>query len=687
MNTHPVTSATIADELRAMLASADFAIWDRFPETVDRIVNACERFVGEDHETSAVAELRMLLCRIASKTAQCSLGCSCARALLHLGRSGRMMALDIFSLSKWGEHEVLPLLDGLSPLEMLFAIHQGLSSSHGCKAFIRKWAEGKLGRVAVLDPEIIFRFSVCMGREENRPVFILLRHLFNGGFSSWFEGVINDSQEKEALTEIMYAVHALGESSFVLAFAEHVQRVPAHVHVRFCRSAAELCRDQGATLTKILVPRMIDMTEETIFATLRCLVSLKGSKILDVLVILGRKRPELASRLHQFAFFLPNPWCLGKVPEFIQRETPQHNQDILAGLWSIDPAGMARLCSFYSLKGQTPADIQTLLDRARTWRAPASILPPPSPKEKQSLSLGQRLARFFVKKAPGLKDVLHTYAAVDDLRFTGDLLEERVVSKCTIKGVDFADCVFTRTVFDRVRFVGCSFTKIRFVGCRFEGCFFSRCTCDQCTMTDVTFQGCLFEFVDFSRVLYASCIFKKYSLVGSLLDQVAHENCSLDRGEVSMCVCKRLWWNECTLSSFRLIGNAVRDSFVTRTKWRGVEIVSCMFETTVFESLVMRNVRVNDTEMVSCLFEDLDSLEPVFLTHWLETMFWDSRFEAGEMILPEDLDPEWVRDVLVAWRQEQVVRTTEHCMLANNRRRLGTNQDIWYQSIAPNKRD
>lgn len=670
MDTDPVTSASLADELRALLASEDTAIWDRLPETISRIGKACAGFAKEDPATSAVAELRMLLCRLASKTAQCSLGGGCGRALLHLGRPGRMMALDIFSMSKWGEHEIVPLLDGLSPLEMLFAIHQSLALPCGCKAFIRNWAEGKLGQVAGFDPETVFRFSVCMGREDNRPVFILLRHLLDGVFPRWFEEVIKHSRDKEALTEIVYAVHALGESSFVLTLTEHVEHLPKHVHIRFCRSAAELCRDQGAALTKILVPKMIDMTEENIFATLRCLVSLKWSKILDVLVILGRKRPELASRLHQFAFFLPNPWSLGKVPEFIRRETPQRNQDILAGLWAIDPAGTARICSLCSLKGQNPADIQTLLDRARTWSAPASILPPSSRNEKQSFSLGQRVARFFVKKAPGLKDVLHTYAAVDDLRFKDDLLEDRVVANCTIKNVDFAECVFTRTVFDRVRFVGCSFTKIRFVGCRFDGCFFSRCTCDQCTLTDVALQGCLFEFVDFSRVLFASCIFRKHSLVGSLLDQVAHVNCSLDRGEVSMCVCKRLWWNECRLSSFRLIGNAVTDTFVTRTKWRGVEIVSCLFETTMFQSLIMRNVRVDDTEMVSCLFEDLDSLEPVFLAHWLEGMFWDSRFEAGEMLLPEDLDPEWVRGVLVAWRQEQVVRTTEHCMLANNRRRL-----------------
>jgi adenylate cyclase class 1 len=672
MDTHPVTSASLADELRAMHASADSAIWDRFPETVERILKVCDGFREEDSAVSAVDEVRMLLCRMASRTAQCAQGVFCGRALLHLGRPGRMMALDIFSLSKWGEQEVISLLDELTPLETLFALHQSLAAPSGCRESTRNWAEGRLEQVARFDPVTMFRFFVHMGREGNQPVFILGRHLLESGFLPWFQGLLKHSPSTDVLSDAVYALHALGDASCALSLAGHVHHLPAQDLVRFCRTAAELCRDQGTGLARILVPQMVSMPEEAVFATLRCLILVQCPRISDVMDLLGRKRPALEPCLRHLSFFLPNPWSQGTASDLVRGESGAHAQTLFAGLCRIDPCGVARICSAATLSGRTPPDLPVLLDRARSWKAPAFTLPEYSRKKSGAISLGQRFARLFTKKDPCLKDALHTYGAVEDLRFKDDLLDDRVVSKCTIKGVDFTDCVFTRTVFDRVRFVECTFVKTRFEECTFKECTFSRCTYRQCTLTDVVLQGSVFEFVDFYRVLYDSCFFTGLSLVGSLLDQAGYVNCSLDRGDVSMCVCRRLFWSDCRFSSFRLIGSTVTESFVSGMQWHGVEIVSCRFTATMFQSLVMRNVRVDDTELESCVFQELDSQEPVFLGHRLETIYWDSRFEAGEEIcLPKDLDPEWVKEVLMHWRHEQIIGTTEQCMLANNRRRLG----------------
>jgi adenylate cyclase class 1 len=120
------------------------------------------------------------------------------------------------------------------------------------------------------------------------------------------------------------------------------------------------------------------------------------------------------------------------------------------------------------------------------------------------------------------------------------------------------------------------------------------------------------------------------------------------------------------------MGTMVEDTWIRQTAWHGVEMDSCWFEETRFLGLTMRNCRADDTPLTSCWFEGLDSLEPVFYAASLETLFWNASFETGKQdVLPEDLDPQWVQDVLAAWRYEQVVKTTEQCMLHNNKRRLG----------------
>ncbi len=664
-----------AEELRIILESEDFTVWDRLPDILARIVKECDRGAAEDADSKGIPELRMLLCRLASKTAQCPLAVECARALFHFGRPGRVMALDICSMSKWGESEVLAYVERFDPLEKLLVIHQSLLSPCGCKAFFKKWAESRLELVYGLDPKIIHNFCVRMGREGNRPSYLLLQHLLAGGFVKWFQGVLRRSPDKEDRENAVFVVHALGEPSLVLTLAGHFQHLSAPSSIRLCRIAAELCRDQASSLANILVPLMVSMEQDVLFAALRCLVLLQWPKVKDVLVILGRKRPELSLRLQGLAFFLPNPWSLGSTAELVRSGHPVRNRAILGGVCRIDPGGISRICSKEQWPSGNGDDCRLVGDYADTFSlsrvVPACTFTPIPRTSSEDASLKERIVRLFAKKAPLLKDVLHTYAGLEDMEFRGDLLEDRVVAKCTIKGVDFDNCIFSRTVFDRVRFLGCTFTGTSFVGCEFKECMVSRCTFRRSCMIDVTLQSCLFEFTDFSGFLLDACTLQKHTLIASLLHQVTFIHCSLERGAMSMCVFDRLWWDDCRMSSVRLTGNAVIDSIVSRSRWHGVEMISCKLERTMFRSMVMRNTRLDDAEFVSCSFEDLDTLEPAVYAKWLETMFWNSRFEVGDLEgLPENLDPAWVKEVLVAWRYELVARTTEQCMLQNNRRRV-----------------
>nr|WP_231702153.1 class I adenylate cyclase [Desulfoplanes formicivorans] len=283
----------------------------------------------------------------------------------------------------------------------------------------------------------------------------------------------------------------------------------------------------------------------------------------------------------------------------------------------------------------------------------------------------QSLFHLFTPRNTLLEEALHPYDGLTDRHFKQDHLHDRVISSCTIRNVVFDACSFTHTVFEKVRFLECTFTAIHLRACIFKECTFSRCMFNQGAMHEISMQGCFLEDVEVSRFLFDACSFSRHRLQGGMIDQVALRTCSLERGAVDMCLVRRVCWDTCTLSSVRIIGTMVEDAWMSRAEWHGVELVACRLERTHFLGLLMRNARVDDTRLTSCWFEGLDSLEPVFYASWLDSLFWDVCFETGKHdALPESLDSKWVQDVLVAWRYEQVVRTTEQTMLHNNRRRM-----------------
>ncbi len=675
MNHPSVRLTTYARKLRGLLASEDLRVWDALPDLLAQILKESHGWIAHEDREKDLSELRMLLYRLAFRTAQSRLAMTCAQILLHFGRPGRRMALDICSMPKWGEDEVLTGIEHFSPLETLLAIHQVLVCPGETEVFFQTWAKSQLTWAATLEPEIVHDFCVHMGREGNQPCFLLVQHLRAGNFFQWFQGrCTTPFLDKQACENTVCVIHALGKSSYILAFAKHVPRLSQRSQMRFLRTAAHVCREEGEALAKMLVPLIPNMKQEVVFAALRCLIYVQWPSIKHFLGVLGRKRPEWSLACEMMTLLLPAPWSLEKVLETIRSGDPAWNRALLEGICRIDPGGIQTICSqpqWHIGHEKACSQVQHYAKGfsgshlTPSFAAISPSSPPPN------ISLTGRLTRLFASKQQPLQEALQTYVDLEDMTFRHDCFTNRTISKCTIKRVHFEDCVFSGTMFNKVRFRGCSFTRTQFVGCQLEHCTLSSCRFNQTTMTNVTIKGCKVEVGDFVGHEFRSCHFQHTTLRGLLLHQVACLHCSLECGEISQCVLKGCWWDDLAMTSMRLMGNAVHETILSQCRWHGVEMISCRLETTTLRSAMVRNTRLEDTELVDCSFEDLDTLEPVLYAAFLETMLWDSRFESTyERALPDNLDTAWVRKLLVMWRSELTAKITEQCMLANNRRRL-----------------
>ncbi|WP_462325104.1 class I adenylate cyclase [Desulfoplanes sp.] len=682
------TITTWIEELRTILASDDFKNWERAPGVVAGIVQGCQGASCEENILDLVAECRILLARLATRTGQCALAFSCGQALVWLGRVGRMMALDIFAMAKWNEQEVFSRLDRFTQEEKLLIMHQALAEVDGCGRQVREWAEYRLDGVFGYDPYKTYRFFAQIGKEGIRVPFLLLQVIKHGDFLLWFEGFLRRPLSGADELCVVSVLYALDETALVFPVGSHFDDLPQDEQVRFCRVAAELGQGCDEQIPVELAKKMTHMEPAPMFAGLRGLFFLQWPRLCSILEFLIKNRSDLAPALARFSFFLPTPWhgrgtgrTLGANPDLLNRK-------VLERLCRIDPDGVRRIC-LQNGGDRTGANAREAIG-GFTRRFPAPVVRPKErPSRRQgrkssSVPLSRRIIRLFAGRRLELKEVLHTYAGLENSRFDGSVLEDRVVSKCTVKSVVFNDCNFNRTVFDRVRFLGCTLTGTHFSGCEFKECTFVGCRFDQGNMQGTKISKCRFEATDIFGSTFASSTFVQNTWSVSLLDSVVFSGCSKQGELVTMCVCRHARWDDCMFVASCMSGNVFNRVAFSTSRCLGVETVSSQFEDTVFSSLTMRNTSTRDTGFTGCVFEDLDSMDPVFGRARWETLFWDTRFEEDTgPHLSKDLDAGAVRAVLQHWRTEQVARLREQRMLDNNQRRLS----LAVQKFGPTQND
>ena len=658
-----------------VLDSDDPGVWDKVPGMISRVVTLYEQNFLEDEVCAPWGQIRVLLARLASKAPFCALSMMCAQVLLRFGAPGRLMAVGIFGASRWPEQEVIVFLDQMrDQRDILLLMHHVLLFRHRAAPHMYSWVKAHLRGVAGYDPAALYALCVHLGREGKHPAFVLQHYLTRGHFVSWLEGLFSHSLPASERDRVVYAVHALNDPGLVLALAGHFLQLSLKAQVFFCRTAGSAFVYGDDRIVPVLCKGLQSMGEQPLFACLRCLVELRWTKTDALLMLLIRKRPELATRLRLLALFLSPPLFHAFCEHLPSGGRSAVYRSLLSGIARIDPDCIRTVCTQGSDSEHFSAFASVLTEYISPFSG--SRIPPLVPRQEDTtpsvepISLTGRIASLFSKKQIALGEALHTYASLEDGRFEGSFLEDRVVSKCSIKAVALLACSFQRIVFEGIRFLDCDLTGTLFCGCEFKDCVFAECMLQGCRFTDSTLLGCHFDSVNACELVLENCHLVKNVWDVSILDNARIEDSTVAQDHFSGCSSVGSLWSSCTLTSCCFEGGDFFTAVFVQNRWLGVELCCSYFQTSDFRSLFMRNTLTRDVLLASCLFDHLDTMDPVFQKARQEQIFWSPLLEIPDApFLSADMDPSLVNAVVEQWRLFQIMKTTEMCMLANNQRR------------------
>lgn len=666
-----------------ILTSDDRRVWDRVPEMISRLLNLYEQNFLNDDEGAPWAQIRVVLARLGFKAPSCGLSMMCAQALLRFGAPGRLMAVEIFGALRWPEQEVVSFLDQMhDQRDMLLLMHHVLLFRHRAPSHLYSWTNAHLEGVAGYDPAARYALCVDLGREEKHPASVLQHYLVSGSFMSWLEGVVSRPLPDAERERVVYAVHALNDPGLILTLAEHFPQLTLKAQIFFCRTAGSAFVHDDDRLVPALCKGLQAMEEQPLFACLRCLLNFGWPKTDALLMLLIRKRPELAARLRLLALFLSPP-LFHAFGEYLPAGGQSAvSRSLLGGIARIDPGYIRTVCSKESDSIYFPTFASVLTEYISPFSK--SRIPPLVPRQKHripssgTVSLRGRIVSLFSRKQIVLTEVLHTYASLEDYRFEGSALEDRVISKCSIKTVVFMSCSFHRVVFEGIRFLHCNFTGSVFGTCEFKDCVFTGCMFQDTRFLDSTFERCRFDSVDAGALVLENCHLIKNIWDVSILHHARIEESIMEQEHFSACSCVGSLWVSCTLTSCCFEGGDFSAAMFVQNHWLGVEVRCSVFQKSDFRSLFMRNTLTQDAMPTSCLFEDLDTTDPVFQKARQEHVFWNSLLEISDPpVLPTDMDPSLVNAVVEQWRLFQMMGNTEQCMLANNQRRRSLAMDTF----------